>query len=61
MSGAQLDAHVKGVYARRIDLAQGRYALLWQRETAQLVPWRLALEYFAGRHAQGLVRGQAIS
>jgi hypothetical protein len=57
----QLGAHVEGVYARRIDLAQGRYALLWQRETAQLVPWRPALEQFAGRHVQGIVRGQSIS
>lgn len=57
----QLGAHVEGVYARRIDLAQGRYALLWQRETAQLVPWRPALEQFAGRHVQGVVRGQSIS
>ena len=56
-----LGAHVEGVYARRIDLAQGRYALLWQRETAQLVPWRPALEQFAGRHVQGIVRGQSIS
>ncbi|MGA1342761.1 MAG: DUF3363 domain-containing protein [Hyphomonas sp.] len=57
----QLGAHVEGVYARRIDLAQGRYALLWQRETAQLVPWRPALEQFAGRHVQGVVCGQSIS
>jgi hypothetical protein len=56
-----LGAQVEGVYARRIDLAQGRYALLWQRETAQLVPWRPALEQFAGRHVQGIVRGQSIS
>ena len=57
----QLGAHVEGTYARRIDLAQGRYALLWQRETAQLVPWRPALEQFAGRHVRGVVRGQSIS
>jgi hypothetical protein len=57
----QLGAHVEGMYARRIDLAQGRYALLWQNETAQLVPWRPALEQFAGRHVQGMVRGQSIS
>lgn len=57
----QLGAHVEGVYARRVDLAQGRYALLRQRETAQLVPWRPALEQFAGRHVQGIVRGQLIS
>jgi hypothetical protein len=55
------DAHVEGVYAHRIDLSQGRFAVLFQRETAQLVPWRPALEQFQGRYVQGVVRGQSIS
>ena len=54
-------AQVEGVYAHRIDLAQGRFAVLFQRETAQLVPWRPALEQFQGRHVMGVVRGQSIS
>ncbi len=56
-----LTNRVEGTYARRIDLAQGRMALLWQRDTAHLVPWRPALEQFAGRQVQGMVRGQSIS
>ncbi len=56
-----LTNRVDGTYARRIDLAQGRMALLWQRDTAQLVPWRPALEQFAGRQVQGMVRAQSIS
>jgi len=57
----QHGAHVEGVYAHRIDLAQGRFAVLFQRETAQLVPWRPALEQFKGRHVLGVLRGQSIS
>lgn len=56
-----LTSRVEGAYARRIDLAQGRYALLWQRDTAHLVPWRPALEQFSGRHVLGLARGHSIS
>jgi hypothetical protein len=56
-----LTNRVDGIYARRIDLSQGRMALLWQRDTAQLVPWRPAMEQFAGRHVHGMVRGQSIS
>jgi len=54
-------AQVEGVYVHRIDLAQGRFAVLFHRETAQLVPWRSALEQFQGRHVMGIVRGQSIS
>ena len=56
-----LTNRIEGIYARRIDLAQGRMALLWQRDTAHLVPWRPAMEQFAGRYVQGMVRGQSIS
>ena len=46
------DAHrVSGVYARRIDLAQGRMALIVGERQANLVPWRPALERFAGRRS----------
>jgi hypothetical protein len=52
---------IEGIYARRIDLAQGRYALIWQKDTAHLVEWRPALEQFAGRRVQGLARGRSIA
>ena len=52
---------VSGIYARRIDLAQGRVALIVGDQTAQLVPWRSALERFAGQNVMGVQRGQSIS
>jgi hypothetical protein len=53
--------HIEGVYARRIDLAQGRMALIVGERRAHLVPWRPALERFAGREVEGLMRGQTLS
>jgi len=52
---------VSGVYARRIDLAQGRVALIVGDQTSQLVPWRPALERFAGQSVMGVERGRSIS
>lgn len=52
---------VSGVYARRIDLAQGRMALIVGEGQANLVPWRPPLERFAGRHVEGVMRGQGLS
>jgi hypothetical protein len=53
--------HVHGVYARRIDLAQGRMALVVGDRQASLVPWRPVMERFAGREIEGTWRGQGIS
>ncbi len=52
---------VVGVYARRIDLAHGRMALIVGERQAVLVPWRPALERFAGRQVEGVMRGQTLS
>lgn len=52
---------VSGVYVRRIDLAQGRMALILGDRQASLVPWRPALERFAGREVEGTMRGQGLS
>lgn len=52
---------VSGVYARRINLAQGRVALIVGERHANLVPWRPALERFAGREVEGVMRGQGLS
>ncbi|HOY77905.1 MAG TPA: DUF3363 domain-containing protein [Hyphomonadaceae bacterium] len=52
---------VSGVYARRIDLAQGRVALIVGERHANLVPWRPALERFAGREVIGELRAQGMS
>jgi hypothetical protein len=56
------DAHrVSGIYARRIDLAQGRMALILGDRQANLVPWRPPLERFAGRHVEGVMRAKGLS
>lgn len=52
---------VQGVYAQRVDLAQGRVAIIMQDRQAFMVPWRPALERFAGREVLGVSRGQTIS
>jgi hypothetical protein len=54
-------AHIRGTYARRVDLAQGRVAVIMQDRRAYIVPWRPALERFAGREVEGLMRGQTLS
>jgi hypothetical protein len=54
-------AHLRGVYARRVDLAQGRVAVILQGRQAYIVPWRPALERFAGREVEGVTRGQTLS
>jgi len=57
---APLD-RVHGVYSRRIDLAQGRMALIEGERQAHLIAWRPALERFAGRTVEGLARGNGRS
>ncbi len=53
--------HIQGVYARRIDLAQGRMALIVGDRQASLVPWRPVMERFAGREIEGTWRERGIS
>jgi len=57
----QPPAHLRGVYAKRVDLAQGRVAVILQDRQAYVVPWRPALERFAGREVEGVLRGQTLS
>jgi hypothetical protein len=54
-------AHFRGVYARRVDLAQGRVTVIMQGRQAYVVPWRPALERFAGREVEGVMRWQTLS
>lgn len=53
--------HIHGVYARRVDLAQGRMALIVGDRQASLVSWRPVMERFAGQEIEGAWRGQGIS
>lgn len=56
------DAHrVAGIYARRIDMAQGRMALIVGEQQAILVPRRPPLERFAGREVVGVLRQRSMS
>jgi hypothetical protein len=57
----EVPARLRGVYARRVDLAQGRVAIIMQDRQAYVVPWRPALERFAGREVDGVMRGQTLS
>jgi hypothetical protein len=54
-------SRLRGVYARRVDLAQGRVAVIMQGRQAYIVPWRPALERFAGREVEGVMRSQTLS
>jgi hypothetical protein len=54
-------SQVEGVYARRIDLAQGQMALILGERSLYLLPWGPALERFAGREVRGLMRGASLS
>jgi hypothetical protein len=51
-------AAIRGIYGRRIDLAQGRFALISGERSAHLVPWRPEMEKFAGRQVVGALRGR---
>jgi len=57
----QTPTRLRGVYARRVDLAHGRVAVILQDRQAYVVPWRPALERFAGREVEGMLRGQTLS
>lgn len=57
----QARTSIEGVYVRRIDLAQGRMAIIMQERQAFMVPWRPALERFAGREVRGALRANGLS
>jgi type IV secretory pathway VirD2 relaxase len=52
--------HVAGIYRQRLFLASGRFAMIDDGMSFQLVPWRPALERHLGREVSGLAasRGQ---
>ncbi|RYE37421.1 MAG: DUF3363 domain-containing protein, partial [Hyphomicrobiales bacterium] len=52
---------IEGVYVQRMDLAQGRMAIILQERQAFIVPWRPTLERFAGREVRGAMRGNGLS
>jgi len=52
-------ARVEGVYARRVDLAQARVALIVGEQEGHLVRWRPSLEPLARKYVSGLKSLQA--
>jgi hypothetical protein len=53
--------HVAGIYRQRVTLASGRFAMIDDGLSFQLVPWRPALEQRLGRQVSGtLTRGGGI-
>jgi hypothetical protein len=57
----QTRTSVEGAYVQRVDLAQGRMAIILQERQAFMVPWRPALERFAGREVHGAMRSNGLS
>ena len=52
---------IEGVYARKVDLASGRFAVIEKSREFTLVPWRPVLEDQLGRRVSGIMRGEEIS
>lgn len=52
---------IEGVYTRPVDLQSGRYALIEDGRSFQLVPWRDVLERARGREVSGVMRGRSVS
>ena len=52
---------IEGVFARKIDLASGRFAVIEKSREFTLVPWRPVLEDQIGKKVSGIMRGEEIS
>ncbi len=52
---------IEGVYARKLDLASGSFAVIEKSRQFTLVPWRPVLERSMGKTVAGIARGDAIS
>ncbi len=48
-------AYVSGTYRTRVDLSSGRFAMIDDGLSFQLVPWRPALEPHLGQHVSGVL------
>lgn len=56
------DGIVAGTYRQRLSLASGRFAMIDDGLSFQLVPWRPALELHLGRHVAGeMTRGGGVN
>jgi type IV secretory pathway VirD2 relaxase len=58
---ARLGERIEGRLRKRVDLTDGRYALIEKSKEFTLVPWRPVLERRIGKPVSGLVRERGIS
>ena len=58
---AKIGARIEGKIARRIDMANGQFALVEKSREFTLVPWRTALEKQIGKQASGIMRADGIN
>lgn len=58
---ARAGERVEGTLRRRVDLTNGRYALVEKSREFTLVPWRPALERQIGKQVAGVVRADGVS
>ncbi|RUV29243.1 MULTISPECIES: VirD2 family relaxase/mobilization nuclease [unclassified Mesorhizobium] len=56
---AATGGHVSGTYRQRFMLASGRFAMIDDGLSFQLVPWSPSLERKLGQHVSGVTRGDA--
>lgn len=54
-------ARVEGCFARKVELASGRHALIERARDFTLVPWRPVLERYAGKTVSGIMRESGIN
>jgi type IV secretory pathway VirD2 relaxase len=52
--------HLEGIYRRRVTLASGRFAMIDDGLSFQLVPWQPALEQRLGQQVSGVITGRGI-
>lgn len=52
---------VKGIYAKAVQRASGKYAVIERAKDFTLVPWRDGLERQRGKAVSGMLRGKSIS
>ena len=58
---AKSGTRISGVFAERIDLVSGRFAVIANAREFTLVPWRPSIDKQLGRQVSGLFRGDEVS
>lgn len=58
---ARAGERIEGRFARAVEMASGRHALIERSRDFTLVPWRPVLERHVGKSVSGILRGDGIS